>query len=151
MLLAKEATDHDTHGAAPDQGHGTTHNDNSHGDNSHGEVPIEGEHTMEGGGHQEKGGEHHEEGGHHSTQPSVVLFVFFGLFAGSVLRELNKKTKFPYTPMLIILGIIMGIYHKHLVFIVINNILGGIGKGSRDIRRYQSPYDSFRVHSSLNF
>ena len=152
MLLAKEATDHDTHGAAPDQGHGTTHNDNSHGDNSHGEVPIEGKHTMEGGGgHREKGGEHHEEGGHHSTQPSVVLFVFFGLFAGSVLRELNKKTKFPYTPMLIILGIIMGIYHKHLVFIVINNILGGTGKGSRDIRRYQSPYDSFRVHSSLNF
>ena len=63
MLLATEVTDHDTHGAAPDQDHGTIldqghgktpdqgHGTTSevktpHNDNSHGEAPIEGEHTI---------------------------------------------------------------------------------------------------------
>jgi hypothetical protein len=46
-------------------------------------------------------------GGHESWEPLIVLFVFVGLLSGSILRELNKKTKFPYTPMLIILGIVL--------------------------------------------
>jgi len=46
----------------------------------------------------------------HHEQPLILLFLFIGLLFGGLLREINKKTKFPYTPLLIILGIIMGIY-----------------------------------------
>jgi hypothetical protein len=51
-----------------------------------------------------------ESGGHHETGPLVVLFVFFGLLCGAILREFNKKTGIPYTPMLLILGIILGYF-----------------------------------------
>jgi len=38
---------------------------------------------------------------------------------GGFLREFNKKTKFPYTPLVVIVGILMGHYM---------NLLGVIGK-----------------------
>lgn len=56
----------------------------------------------------------HGGGEHHSTQPLIILFVFVGLLIGGALREVNKKTKFPYTPMLIIVGIIMGNWRESL-------------------------------------
>jgi Kef-type K+ transport system membrane component KefB len=31
-----------------------------------------------------------------------------GLLLGGILREINKKTKIPYTPMLLVLGIVLG-------------------------------------------
>lgn len=36
------------------------------------------------------------------------------MLLGGLLREVNKKTKFPYTPMLIIAGIIMGHWRESL-------------------------------------
>lgn len=40
--------------------------------------------------------------------PLIVFFVFFGLFIGGILREVNKKTAFPYTPMVVVVGILIG-------------------------------------------
>lgn len=44
----------------------------------------------------------------------VILFVFVGLLLGSILREVNKKTKIPYTPMLLVLGIVLGYFRESL-------------------------------------
>ena len=46
--------------------------------------------------------------GHQESGPLAVLFVFFGLLCGCILREVNKKTGVPYTPMLLVLGIVFG-------------------------------------------
>ena len=40
--------------------------------------------------------------------------MFFGLFLGGILREVNKRTGFPYTPMVVTVGIIMGKFDEHL-------------------------------------
>ena len=58
--------------------------------------------------------EHNEHGGHHENGPTIVLFVFMGLLVGSILREINKKTKIPYTPMLLVIGIFFGHYREYL-------------------------------------
>jgi hypothetical protein len=44
----------------------------------------------------------------------VVLFIFVGLLLGGLLREVNKKTKIPYTPMLLVLGIFLGYFRESL-------------------------------------
>jgi hypothetical protein len=44
----------------------------------------------------------------------VVLFIFVGLLLGGLLREINKKTKMPYTPMLLVLGIFLGYFRESL-------------------------------------
>lgn len=44
----------------------------------------------------------------------ILLYVFGGLLIGGILREINKKTKFPYTPMIIIVGIILGYWKSSL-------------------------------------
>ncbi len=55
------------------------------------------------------------DGGHDEhSGPLVIFFVFFGLLLGGMLRELNKKTKFPYTPMLILTGLFMGYFRHYL-------------------------------------
>ena len=58
------------------------------------------------------GEEHHIAG-----EVLVVLFVFFGLLIGAICREVNKKTKIPYTPMLLVVGILMGGYRNHLSYL----------------------------------
>ncbi len=62
------------------------------------------------GAGEESGHEGHEE---HSG-PNVVLFIFIGLLLGAILREVNKKTKIPYTPMLLVLGMVLGYIRDHL-------------------------------------
>lgn len=47
-------------------------------------------------------------------QPLILLYVFGGLLIGGLLRELNKKTKFPYTPMVVLTGIILGYWKSKL-------------------------------------
>ena len=56
----------------------------------------------------------------------VVFFVVFGLLIGAVLREVNKKTKFPYTPLLIVTGLLLG-YLRHY--------LGDIGLSTSIVER----------------
>ena len=43
-----------------------------------------------------------------------MLFVILGMLIGGIFREVHKKTKFPYTAMLIMLGLVLGYYRKHL-------------------------------------
>lgn len=56
--------------------------------------------------------EHEEHASH--QQLLIVLFVFIALLIGGACRELNKKTKFPYTPILVIVGLIMGHWRDSL-------------------------------------
>jgi hypothetical protein len=44
----------------------------------------------------------------------AVFFIFFGLLCGALLREVNKKVGIPYTPMLLVLGIIIGYFREDL-------------------------------------
>ena len=39
-----------------------------------------------------------------------ILFVFINLLIGGVCKEINKKTKIPYTPMLFMIGILLGVF-----------------------------------------
>ena len=56
----------------------------------------------------------HGEHGHHENGPLAVLFVFVGLLFGALLREINKKTRIPYTPMLLVIGIFFGYCRESL-------------------------------------
>jgi len=72
----------------------------------------------------------HGEEGHHDAghdQLLIVLFTFVGLMVGGLLRELYKKTKFPYTPLVVIAGILMGHYAHDMGVIGHSiNIVAGI-------------------------
>jgi hypothetical protein len=39
------------------------------------------------------------------------MFILMALLSGALLREVNKKFGIPYSPMLLLLGIILGVYH----------------------------------------
>ncbi len=39
------------------------------------------------------------------------MALFLGLFVAGVTREINKKTGLPYTPMLFIIGMFVGIFY----------------------------------------
>jgi NhaP-type Na+/H+ or K+/H+ antiporter len=44
---------------------------------------------------------------------SLITFVLFlGLTIGGLIREVNKKTGIPYTPMLFVLGLFVGLFSK---------------------------------------
>lgn len=58
--------------------------------------------------------EAHEEAVHLTHGHYIILFIFTGIFLGAVLREIKKKTNFPYTPMLLIIGGIVGYFDKSL-------------------------------------
>ena len=60
------------------------------------------------------------EGGHGANShsgPLVVFIVFFGLLCGTILREVNKKFGSPYTPMLLVLGMVMGYFSHSMGFV----------------------------------
>lgn len=43
-----------------------------------------------------------------------MLFVLTGLLFGTLFREINKKYGIPYSPLLMLLGIIAGNVHQHI-------------------------------------
>lgn len=47
-------------------------------------------------------------------QPLIVLFVFISLFIGALLKEVNKKTRLPYSVMILYSGILLGKYKDQL-------------------------------------
>ena len=57
---------------------------------------------------------HHDHGGHVPTEALIALYVFMGLLIGGICREINKKLKIPYTPLLLIFGILIGYQSKEL-------------------------------------
>jgi NhaP-type Na+/H+ or K+/H+ antiporter len=73
---------------------------------------------------EEEGGEHEasenesEEHSHHiGAGGKIVFFILTTLFIGCVLKEIKKKTNIPFTPMILIVGLIMGFYSKKLMFL----------------------------------
>jgi hypothetical protein len=43
-----------------------------------------------------------------------MLFVLTGLLCGILFREINKKYGIPYSPLLMLLGVILGNTHQYI-------------------------------------
>lgn len=56
--------------------------------------------------------EHQDHAHHISNGGLIIMFTFLVLFVGSVLKEIKKKTNIPYTPMILIMGLVCGYYHE---------------------------------------
>lgn len=50
----------------------------------------------------------------HNIGNEVILFVFLGLLIGQVFKHITNKLKFPFTPVITIIGIIIGSITKYL-------------------------------------
>ena len=57
---------------------------------------------------------HHDDGVHISQGGLIIMFTFLSLLSGGILKELKKKTNIPYSPMLLVLGIIFGLSAKKI-------------------------------------
>ena len=44
--------------------------------------------------------------------PVYVFFVVFGLLLGALCREISKSTKFPYAPMILAVGLLLGYFRE---------------------------------------
>jgi NhaP-type Na+/H+ or K+/H+ antiporter len=44
----------------------------------------------------------------------MIFFVTFGMLVGAICRAVSKKTKFPYTPLLLMVGIGLGYFRNYL-------------------------------------
>jgi len=80
---------------------------------------------MEGEGHNLNATEPHSPEGHedahshgHEISPGgmMIFFIFICLFAGAIFKEIKKKTNIPYTPMVLIFGLVIGYYDTQLGF-----------------------------------
>jgi hypothetical protein len=49
-------------------------------------------------------------GGEAHMGPTLVFFVAFGILVGAVCRSINKNTKFPYTPLILLAGLVFGYF-----------------------------------------
>ena len=61
--------------------------------------------------------ESHSSGGHHeglTVGQYIILFIISGVFVGAVLTEVKKKTKIPYSPMIMLLGIAVGLLEDQI-------------------------------------
>ena len=48
----------------------------------------------------------------YGQEPLLVLFVFISLFIGAILREVNKKTRIPFSVLMLYAGILLGKYYS---------------------------------------
>ena len=55
--------------------------------------------------------EDHSMGIHVPIESSMVLLIFTMLFAGGILRFVSEKTHIPYTPMILMFGMIFGRFY----------------------------------------
>ena len=56
-----------------------------------------------------------DHGGHHDTlDVDIVLFLFMCLLIGQHLKQFASLTGIPYTSMITVLGLLLGIYSKKL-------------------------------------
>lgn len=60
-------------------------------------------------------------GGEQHTGPTLVFFVILSIMIGALGRSINKQTKFPYTPLILLIGLILGYFRE----ILGENIGGG--------------------------
>lgn len=57
--------------------------------------------------------EDHSGSVHHiSSGGLIIMFTFSVIFLGAILKEVKKKTNIPYTPMILMMGLIIGYYHE---------------------------------------
>lgn len=66
------------------------------------------EHASEEHAHENVHGEH-EGGGHHGPDTSLLLFIIVAIFIGSATRHFLKSIPVPFTALLLIIGIILGV------------------------------------------
>ena len=62
----------------------------------------------------------HDDGSHENSGNKVILVLFLGLLAGQLIKHLTGVIKLPYTPILTIFGIAIG---------MLDNYLGQVGTG----------------------
>jgi NhaP-type Na+/H+ or K+/H+ antiporter len=55
-----------------------------------------------------------EEEEEHPNEAYVIYFIVITLLIGSICREITKKTSLPYTPQLLLIGLVLGSYYKYL-------------------------------------
>ena len=66
--------------------------------------------------------EHHEtthesdqaEGHHENNSNKVILVLFLGLLTGQLIKHVTNQVKLPYTPILTIFGIVVGLFDSYL-------------------------------------
>ena len=54
----------------------------------------------------------HEE--HESSEAYIILFVILCLVSGVICKEIKKSTNIPYSPQLLVIGLILGSYYQQL-------------------------------------
>lgn len=61
--------------------------------------------------HGEEHSDEHEEGGHH-TDTAPLFFIILAMIIGVATRHFLKKTPFPFTVLLLIIGILLGLSNR---------------------------------------
>lgn len=56
----------------------------------------------------------HKNGVHISEGGLIIKFIFLSLLLGGLLKEIKKKTNIPYSPMLLLSGILFGLFAKNM-------------------------------------
>ena len=58
----------------------------------------------------------HHHAAHHKISRGgiVIFFTFVALMIGAIFTEIKKKFNIPYTPMILILGVFVGLYHDSI-------------------------------------
>ena len=88
-------------------------NEDPHGGvSAEGDVHAEGDAHAAGDAHGQ--GEAHAEHHHDTTKQDVTLFLFLCMFVGQLFKQLSGFTGIPYTSLITILGVFLGIYHESL-------------------------------------
>jgi len=62
-------------------------------------------------GHGAAGEEHHE---HDTKSLDVTLFLFLMMAVGQLFKSISAVTGVPYTSLITVLGLFLGIYHPYL-------------------------------------
>ena len=44
------------------------------------------------------------------TGSGIIFFIFLGLFCSCIAKEIHKKIGFPYTPLLVVFGILLSYF-----------------------------------------
>lgn len=65
----------------------------------------------------DSGGEDH--GGHDFPIPYIILFVILCLFLGNIAKSIKEKTSLPYSPQLLVFGVVLGCFYP---------VMGDLGK-----------------------
>lgn len=76
------------------------------------EEKKEGEHNAHGNTKHDAGG--HKAHAHDTSKLDVVLFLFLCLMTGNFLKPLSGKIGVPYTSLITILGLVLGVFSKSL-------------------------------------